>query len=554
MKKYIAIIVTASVLLMGISGCQKINLSPKDELDDSQFWKSASDYQKATNQLYSTVEALALLEVESDISYELNPNNVSNGTWSTPSNDGDWSNRFADLRDCNKILEKSTTYAGNAAEIERYVAEAHFFRAYNYWRLLKKFNSVPIITKVLTTQSPELYSKRATQAEVEDFILAELETAAAKLPKQSQLAATELGRVTQGAALALKARVALFAGTWAKYHQHRADGPKLLDQAIDAAERVIAIGDYKLFEGAGDESYRKLFIDNGDDSPESIFDNRYQLDIRTHPTGSSVYWGWRGSPTRKLADMYLSKTTGLPIEKTNSGFKGYQNIADEFQDRDPRMRQTILIPGTSFLSPEGSFTCVPDFSVRPETRTGYKLWKFMGEIKALSTQSTFDVHLIRYAEVLLILAEASFEKSGSVSDALLDRTINMIRARKGVEMPRLTNSFVQANGLDMLTEIRRERTIELAFEGFRRDDLRRWKTAEIELVKPLRGIKYKGTEYETKKVLNNGNPGLVDDQGFLIVEPASSRFFTAPKHYYYPVPSSEVFLNPNLAPNNPGWQ
>lgn len=553
MKKYIAVIANAIFLLMIISGCQKMDLSPKDELDDSQFWKSATDYQKAVNQLYSTIEVLGVQDVNSDISYELVANNVSNGTWSAPNDDADWSDRFADLRNCNKIIEKSASYAGNPADIERYVAEARFFRAYNYYRLYKKFNSVPIITKVLNTESAELHSKRDSQAAVEDFILKELEEAAAKLPLQSKISATELGRVTQGAALSLKARVALFAGTWAKYHQHRTDAAQLFDQAVNAAERVMASGEYSLYAGAGNESYRKLFIDNGDDSKESVFANRYQLDIRTHPTGTSVYWGWRGSPTRKLADMYLSKSTGLPIEKANSGFKGYEKMADEFIDRDPRMAQTMLVPGITFLSPEGQFTAVPDFSVRPETRTGYKLWKFMGEIKALSTQSTYDVHIIRYAEVLLILAEATFEKNGAISDEVLQRTINVIRARTGVNMPALTNGFVQANGMDMQTEIRRERTVELAFEGYRRDDLRRWKTAETELVKPVVGIKYKGTEYEAKKVLNNGNPGLVDEKGFLIVEPASSRFFTAPRHYYYPVPLSEVFLNPNLAPNNPGW-
>ncbi|SEB06511.1 RagB/SusD family nutrient uptake outer membrane protein [Pedobacter hartonius] len=553
MKKYISTIVKGALLLLLLSGCQKIDLSPKDELNDGQFWKSGTDFQKAANQLYSTVEVLAVQDVNSDISYELMANNISNGTWSAPDNDADWSSRFSDLRNCNKIIEKAASYAGNPAEIERYVAEARFFRAYNYYRLYKKFNSVPIITEVLNTESAGLYAKRDSQAAVEDFILKELEEASVKLPLQSKVSADELGRVTQGAALALKARVALFAATWAKYHQHRTDAAQLFDQAINAAERVMASNEYSLYAGAGNESYRKLFIDNGDDSKEGIFDNRYALDIRTHPTGTSVFWGWRGSPTRKLADMYLSKTTGLPIEKSNSGFKGYEKMTDEFIDRDPRMAQTMLIPGTAALSPEGPFTAAPDFSVRPETRTGYKLWKFMGEIKALSTQSTYDVHLIRYAEVLLILAEATFEKNGAIGDDVLQKTINVVRARTGVNMPPLTNAFVTANGLNMQTEIRRERTVELAFEGYRRDDLRRWKTAEVELVKPILGIKYKGTEYESRKVLNAGNPGLIDASGFLIVEPASSRFFTAPRHYYYPVPLSEVFLNPALAPNNPGW-
>jgi len=541
------------VILFVLVACQKIDLSPKDNLSDEQFWQGPSDFMNAVNLLYSRTETFGVKDVDSDIAFDQSPNDRSNGTWSAPNSDADWSDRFEDLRNCNKIIEKGASYGGDFSEIARYVAEARFFRAYNEWRLLKKFNDVPLLTSVLNIDSPELYGERTPQATVEDFILTELEEAAALLPKQGELQAAELGRVTQGAALALKARVALFAGTWAKYHGHRSDYGQLLDQAIQAAERVVSSQEYRLYQGAGTESYRQLFIDKGDDAPESIFASRYSLDIRMHSTAHSVFWGWRGTPTKKLADMYLCKSTGLPIERAGSGFQGYERIADEFANRDPRMSQTFIMPGTTFLNANGPDSCVAKFTTRPETRTGYKLWKFMGETVAGVNNATYDYHIIRYPEVLLILAEATFEKDGAISDAVLANTINVIRAREGVEMPPLTNAFVQSNGLDILTEIRRERTIELAFEGFRRDDLRRWKTAETELATALKGIKYKGTEYETQQVLNDGNPGLVDADGFLIVEPASGRFFTAPRHYYFPVPLDETFLNPNLLPNNPGW-
>lgn len=93
----------------------------------------------------------------------------------------------------------------------------------------------------------------------------------------------------------------------------------------------------------------------------------------------------------------------------------------------------------------------------------------------------------------------------------------------------------------------------MAFEGFRRDDLRRWKTAETELPKAIKGIKLKDSEYEHLNVLNDGNPGLVDENGFLIVEPAANRKFVTPKNYYYSLPLDELYINPNLLPNNPGW-
>lgn len=557
MKKYILIITACIVTFMTFTSCEDIDLLPKDDLADELFWKGSSDYMKAVNLLYNRTETFGTKDTDSDIGFELNltdNSKISNGTFSAPNSETDWTDRFEDLRQCNVIIEKSESYEGDFSEIERYVAEVRFFRAYTFWRLMKKYSDVQIITKPLTVDSPELYGTRNPQNEVEDFILAELEAISSKLPRRSEMTANEAGRVTQGTALALKARVALYAGTWAKYHQHRSDYTQLLDQAIKAAEQVIDSKEYALFEGEGDHSYRYLFIDEGDDAPEEIFGSRYYNDIRYHGTAHSVYWGNRGTPTKKLADMYLCKTTGLPIEHANSGFQGYQKIADEFADRDPRMSQTILMPGTPYISAQdGPDICSPSFTTRPETRTGYKLWKFMGEAQGKqSNQSSFDYHIIRYSEVLLILAEATFEKNGSISDDVLNKSINVVRSRKGVEMPPLTNQFVQSNGLNMLTEIRRERTIELAFEGFRRDDLRRWRTAETEMKKAIMGIKYTGTEYEEQQALNEGYSGQIDANGFLILEPEENRFFVAPKHYYYSLPLDEMQLNENLK-NNPGW-
>lgn len=555
MKKFVIIVPTFIFILLAAMSCQDIDLLPKDNIPDPLFWKTPTDYMKEVNQLYSRTETFGTKDTDSDIGYELNSNSTSNGTFSAPNSDTDWSDRFVDLRQCNTIIEKSETYKGNFSEIECYVAEARFFRAYTHWRLMKKFSDVPILKKPLTIESPELYGGRSPQKDVEDFILSELEAIYSKLPKQSELTANDKGRVTQGAALALKARVALFAGTWSKYHKHRTDHAQLLDQAIAAAKLVVESNEYQLFEAKGNDSYRYLFIDEGDNANEEIFGSRYYDDIRVHGTAHSVYWGWRGTPTKKMADMYLCKTTGLPIEHPESGFQGYSKIADEFKDRDPRMSQTILMPGTAYKNAQhGPDVCSPKFTTRPETRTGYKLWKFMGEtFGKASDKDAFDYHIIRYAEVLLIWAEATFEKDGSISDDVLNKTINVLRSRVGVGMPPLTNQFVQEKGLDMKTEIRRERTIELCFEGFRRDDLRRWKEAEKEMKKPIMGIKYTGTEYEEQQALNDGYSGLIDANGFLVIEPSENRFFTVPKHYYYSLPLDELFLNPKLAPNNPDW-
>lgn len=556
MKKYLFIYIS---LLLCLAGCQQMDLVPKDSMSDPKYWRTPKDFKIALNTLYeNALQGFSNYntDIDSDIAYALGANEISNGTWIAMDDDADWKNGFENLRQANLIIQKAAEYAADKNEIHVYEAEARFFRAYIYWRLMLKFNDVPIITNVLDVKDTELYAKRDPRAVVEDFILSELEAIKNRLPLKKNLSDEDVGRITNGAALALKARVALFAGTWSKYHGTRTDFNQLLDQAISASQDVINSNEYSLYEGKGAESYRYLFIEAGDDSPEDILSSRYYIDIRTHNASSHFAWGFSGTPTKQLADMYLCKSTGLPISKPGSGFAGYQKMEDEFKNRDPRMMQTFLMPGTiynNFEQTGNNLVCAPQFSTRPETRTGYKLWKFMGEKKGTDTQADFDYHIIRYAEVLLILAEATFERDGSIDNLTLNKTINVLRDREGVKMPPLTNEFVTANGLDMLIEIRRERTIELAFEGFRRDDIRRWKIAETVLSKDMKGIKYKGTEYESLNVLNNGNPGLVDSEGFLIVEPLANRHFVDPKHYFYPLPSKQLNLNPNLKPNNPGW-
>lgn len=555
MKNIRLIVSVLLVVLAAMFSCQSLDLLPKDNLSDPQFWKTPSDFQKAANRLYERMESFNTDDNASDIAFGGGANSTSNGTYIAPNSDGGWNDRYTDLRYTNTILEKAEAYAGDKAAIKVYVAEARFFRAYTMWRLMKRFGGAQLITGVLTTSSPELYGSRSSQAGIEDFILSELQACHTDLPLASAVAAADRGRVTRGAALALKARVALFAGTWAKYHGHRTDAAQILDQAIIAAEAVRASGEYSIWSGAGADSYRYMFIEKGDDNGEAILDNRYVKDIRMHGTSHTSYWGDRQSPTKKLADMYLMKETGLPISDPESGFKGYDRMSDEFEGRDPRMTQTFLLPGMTFISvQDGAVLNSPMFNTRPNTKTGYKTWKFVGEDWTGDAQNTYDCHIIRYAEVLLILAEATFEKDGSISDAVLNNTINVIRGREGVEMPPLTNAFVTANGLDMLTEIRRERTVELAFEGFRRDDIRRWKTAETELAQAIKGFKYTGSEYEELSVLSTSEASNVDEDGFYIVEAAMNRKFVAPKNYHYSLPLDETKLNPNLLPNNPGWE
>lgn len=535
----------------GVStGCKKnLDLNPLDQISDASFWKKPDDFKLFANDFYNSLAtAPQYVDNNSDIAFGGGANSVSNGSYIPAANSDVWDNAYKWIRSTNYLLQK----AGEStlgSEIDRWVGEAQFFRAYNYWNLVKTFGDVPKIVKVLDVTSPELYSPRNPQSEIIDFILSDLESAAAKLPKQSELTPDEIGRVTQGAALALQARAALYQGTWAKYHD-QGDAAKYISTAIDASEKVASSGEYALYTDKADSSYKHLFILGGDDSKEAILARRYYANRSVHNWTRELWFNYM-VPTKIMADMYLA-TDGLPIAQS-SLFKGYNTLTSEFQNRDPRMSMTFIVPGSNIFFEGGIWQpTYPGFNGSNATRTGYMIRKFMDQtIDATQFRGEYDFKEFRFGETLLILAEALYEKNGSISDADLNRTINVLRSR--VNMPALTNTFVAANGLNMLTEIRRERTVELAFEGFRRDDLRRWKTAETVLPQALRGVKFVGTEYQTKYPdLQPGVDIQVDANGFIVTEAAASRQFQS-KNYLDPLPLQQIQLSKGTLTQNPGW-
>src|SRR5881296_151000 len=542
------------VFLVLTVACKDLDLGPKDQISDASFWKSPDQFRLAANDFYYYLQgAHNYTELNSDIAYgdavSTQLRAVSNGSYLAAANSVVWDTNYFNIRATNYLLQKASE-SGLGAAIDRWVGEALFFRAYHYWNLAKSFGGVPLISKVLDVTSSEVYTPRSTQQETIDFLIADLDSAVPKLPKQSQLDGSELGRVTQGAALALKARAALYQGTWLKYHGGGDPAP-YLNAAISAAQQLVASGEYALYTGQGAQSYKYLFILQGDDSPEVILAFRYWAGRATHNWTRELWFNFM-IPTKTLADMYLA-TDGLPITSSPL-FQGYDSLMTvEFQNRDPRMAMTFVVPGSDVFQEDGFQPVYPGFSGSSATRTGYMLRKFLDEtVDATQFRGQYDFKEFRYGEVLLILAEALYERDGQISDPGLDSTITLLRARVG--MPALTNAFVTTYGLNMLTEIRRERTVELAFEGFRRDDLRRWKTAETEMPQALRGVKFVGTEYQRRDTsVHVGRDVQVDAGGFIVSDPAASRQFIAPKHYLDPLPLQQIQLSKGTLTQNPGW-
>ncbi len=546
------------LFLIIITSCEKdLDLAPKAALSGATFWQDEEQFRFAANRFYNDLPGHTTQDSWSDIVYQGGDNAdvaVSAGTLVTPATDGFWNGTYTRMRRYNALIE-------NGADKEfaiRYVAEARFFRAYDYYRMFVRYGGVPLITKVLNLNSEELKQPRATRTEMIAFILDELDASATNLPKESELNNADKGRITWGAAMALKSRVALFEGTWAKNHGTEGDVNNLLNIAVSASKQVIDSNEYDLFVSSSspNESYRLLFVsDEAKDGTEQILARRYSESVNRTHNFSNITGRTGTSFTKAFADSYLC-VDGLPIDESPL-FEGRALMTSEYNHRDPRMTQTIIEPFSLVFNSEYTNTDSngnPAQEVTPRfnaLNSGYFLFKFVTQDrqKLVSGRQDFYAQIIRYGEVLLNYAEAIYERDGSISDDDLNISINKLRDR--AQMIRLTNAHVVSNGLNMQQEIRRERTIELAYEGFRWDDTRRWKVAEEVLPMAKRGALYAGTEYETFYEDDTTKKIELDGDGFILLSRESDRSFEANKNYLLPIPSNEILLME--IEQNPNW-
>ena len=552
-----------------------LDMEPKTQLADTNYWQTPDHFKLFATQFYGwTVDFKQLddsphSDVRSDLRTGITLDVYSNGTNSIPSSDKTYTNNYNRIRQVNTLLQQAEGYAA-PADIETSVGEAHFFRAYCYFDLLQVYGDVIITRTPLDIDSPEMQMARNSRDEVVDFILEDLEEAIRLLPEANEISSKDEGRLSSQAASAFLSRVALYEGTWQKFRnggQNNDRSSALLDIAATSAHDVIESGFFELFapEELGTEAYKYLFIlENDKSNPAGIAKrgNKEYIFTRRHdPTlasiGFNITQGRLGNAvyvTRKMANMYL-QSNGLPI---NPQTWDYSKVDSEFKDRDNRMSNTLMIPGHTYwgtgggrIDWTGSAEEIANASHKnymPSTGTGYFPHKWCCERDGVPTgMEAYDYPIIRYAEVLLNYAEAVFERDDKISDEDLAISLNLTRKRVNPNMPDLTNAFVSANNLDMRTEIRRERTVEFYDENFRIDDLKRWKTAEEEMPMNLTGVKWRGTEYETK--WSDASSKTMDAEGCIIYE--QGRVWEE-KHYLYPLPIDQLKLNPNLK-QNPGW-
>ncbi|HTN06172.1 RagB/SusD family nutrient uptake outer membrane protein [Agriterribacter sp.] len=524
------------IIFLTFAGC-KVDRLPETELSDPSFWKSESDLKSATNYLYTFLPTLPVAsDIWSDDAFGAVANNISDGTRSAPSSSTDYSLPYKLIRAANVIIEKAPRILQSGVSEDRiniYIGEARFFRAWAYFQLVQKYGGVPLILKPLLENAPELTAAAASREQVYQAIYDDLDFANGKLPTPTILGTNDYGRISNTAALSLKARVALFEGTRSKFHAY-SNASEHLRIAIEAAKSVMDSKEHSLFG-----SYFNLFQPEGDgrQNKENILVKQYGVSITnnvlSHNSANDIENG-AANPTRALIDSYLMED-GLPINKSPL-YHTPSNTVEVFNDRDLRLGNTIMKRGDPFVPGRPVFD-VADLS---RQRTGFMSRKFFNYNDHESRRGFMDFPIIRYAEILLIFAEAKYELTESITDDDLNESINLLRSRAG--LPALNNNFITTNLLDMRMEIRRERRVELAMEGFRYWDLIRWKTAETELPKEVVG-NYFFSEFGTAV-----SPMLTPDN-YILLQKADSRSFNPNRDYLWPLPVVELALNPSLIQN-----
>ena len=369
-----------------------------------------------------------------------------------------------------------------------------------YYEKVRKYGDIPFYDHVVSeTDKADLYRARDSRGFVMQKVMEDLDKAAEGLPDSW---AEGVYRVNKYAAYALKSRIALFEGTWRKYHDipdetyTKADSTTItlssayfLQQAADAAKAVMDSGKYKMYSGSTlikGQPYRDFFVLENAETAETILSRRFlytaEMNIR-HGLQFS-YKNMRYSLTRALAYHYLM-ADGTPFQNQ----EGWQTMQynQEFTDRDPRMAQTIAAPDYVALGTDASTKYSP--SCKDYDRSGYRPIKyFSDDSHDGASTSTTDYALIRYGEVLLNYAEAMAEL-GQADQTVIDATVNVIRSRVGMTSldaakanaapdPFLssyyTDSHLETADKGLILEIRRERTVELVNEGFRLWDMLRW--------------------------------------------------------------------------------
>ena len=447
-----------------------------------------------------------------------------------------WARSYAGIRAVNYALSVINKVNVSGQHKNQLIGELEFIRAFRYQDLIRNYGGVVLIGDTVTQltdnlQDPGLFARATIQQSIA-YAVAQLDDAAQRLPLNND-ASWALGRATEGAALALKSRLLLYAasplynaGTW--------------QDAATAAQAVMNLGKYTLSQNG----YQQLFLSPDDN--EIIFERLFIPNIAPHvcmeiANGPNGYDGWAGNtPFQNVVDAY-PMNNGKSIADPTSGY----DPQNPYVNRDPRFYATILYNGAPYRGSTvqvyvpGGKDGIQGPSNWNTSQTGYYLRKYMNDNYPIdnpwSVAGGQPWIYFRYAEILLNYAEAQNEAAGP--DATVYQAINSIRSRTSVNMPALPAGLSQSQ---MRTAIQNERQIELAFEEHRFYDVRRWKIADSTENVPAYGVTV---------TVNPANPSGYTYTSKIAL---AGRSFL-PQHYWLPIPLSEIQASNNQLQQNPGY-
>lgn len=536
MKKNILLIFSLTLL---ISCGDVLETIPTDRLSSEVYWKSDQDAEFASNAIYRFLESpVGLLgrDAMSDIAranFETSDETKVEASIADPLTNifqSNWNDYYRGIRACNDYLvniDKITPT--NEALVNQYTSEVRTLRCYFYSQLVMLFGDVPLIkTPIGISDSKTL--TRTPVSEIYEFIYTEISDAVNYLP----MTTSQKGRVTKGAAYGILARAMLFAsGNVTGTDNH---STLYLQRAKEAADKVISLGVYSLFP-----SYKGLFTYENENNQEIIFDKQFMKDVYSNSVMNNfgaVSLGNNGtmmSPTANLVNEYETKN-GMSILNDPE-----YDPENPYINRDPRLKYSVYVPGDTL--PDGSiYDSRPGWSSSGDvlgasyqaSKTGFLPKKYINKEdigQSNRTNCGINIIILRYAEILLIAAESRIELNIELDLAL--KYINEIRQREDVNMPVLVGID---NQTDLREVVRHERLVELALEGNRFFDIRRWKIAEdVCNMNNVIGMSYidKNTGELTTVVTD-------------YVKKFTSR------DYLWPIPYNEIQLIPTLTQNN-GW-
>jgi len=465
-----------------------MNRFPLTSVSDESYFNTVNDLRAYANKLYEYLPNVNSGWETDNSSDNQVPQNPPSFIWGDhfiqTAGDGWGRDDWREIRRCNYFLQRYHKATGNQAEINRFVGEILFFKAFQYYDKLTRYGDVPWLSSDLNLDSPELYAARTPRNVVVDSIVENLDRAIRFLPE------TMLEeRLSRYAALALKSRICLFEGTFRKYHGLGNHEP-MLRLAADAALQIMQSERFSLYSTGNPEtdlhSFFQLYTPEMRASGEAIFFANYVFGLRAHNRPREVNEA-RSGMSKDFARSFLMRTDGLPWALSDD-YMGDDTFADEFENRDFRMKQTIYTSDQPYyVQVDGTVTYQATPLINDFVPTGYRIYKMLSTryIDREPNRAEIAQPIFRYGEVLLNYAEAKAEL-GEWSDEVMNQTINLLRARAG--MPHMQNPipFVDPNWPDwevpvtpLINEIRRERRVELATEGFRFNDLRRWKAGKL---------------------------------------------------------------------------